>query len=673
MVLACLGVFAMANAQNYRMIVTMKDGSTTSFKADDVKDVTFENNGVTDTVTVEYVEVAGIKWAKGNLRYVNGVWSLADSQWATTQYVGGSDDQTLDADYKNSEYFSWGIVGKDAVDGTWCDAPGVDLTKFYSDDDATVVTEDYDEAVCGDLAKWATRGSYRMPTRDEFNQLIEQASQQYGYVTTSDGNQVYGLLFTNPEGEVTQDLEPREILQSELADGLFLPCIGLGWYDQITHAGKQGSYWSSTPVSSDVNGRDAYFLTISADGAECYSTLRSLRCGIRPVVNDETETPEEEYADMSVADLNALTADKEKVNLTLNDEPGFITYINDNDVYMRCGEQAIRLSSMGLETVVSVGDVCMGSIKGDFILDEGMPVLVSNDDTEASLANFMHLAGGSGIEPTEATIGEVVANQHRCDLIKLSNVKLIKNEYGIIYTKDGDMEVMIADGFGVSPFPETIDSTANYVIEGIFAAGNPLMIYPTKAIASVATEVENLAAFKQIPDGSSTLLKLTDAQVTYVFRPYGETYIYMKDASGAACFHNFSLGFDAEGKTINGSLTAKYSAGYVEATEATNADNLTITDGEAPQPIEKDVNELSASDIDGYFTVKNVKIEDAGNGQYRLATSEGSTDVYVSNGFYLDGNEFSSVDSEATYDVTGILSSDQGLTIKLTKWFTKSE
>ena len=672
-VLVSIGISVLSNAQNYRMKVTMKDGSTTVFQASEVKDVTFDDNGSTDTAAVEYVEVAGIKWAKGNLRYVHGEWTVADCQWASTQYVSGNTDQTLKADYQNSEYFSWGIVGKDAVEGSWCNVPGIDLTKFYSDGEATVETEDFDAAECGDLAKWATRGSYRMPTKNEFDQLVAQASQQYGYVTTPEGNQVYGFLFTNPAGDVEQNLEPREISLAELETGLFLPAAGLGYYDNITPAGRSGYYWSSTPIEGTTNGRDAYELDFSADEVGVSRTLRSLRCAIRPVVNGQSDTSQDTYVNMTVDDLNALTSDRSCVNLTINDVPATITYIYNNDVYMRCGDSAIRLSSTGLENVVSKGEVCIGTVKGDFKLIDGMPVLVGNDSTEASLTNFMHFPGGSEVGPTDATLGEIVDSQHRCDLIQLTGITLVENEYGIVYTESGDTQVMIADGFGVNAMPATIDANAKYVVEGIFASGNPFMIYPTKTVAYIPDEAENLAAFKQIPDGASTRVKLTDARVTYVFRPFGETYSYVRDASGAACFRNFNLGFDDEGKTLNGTLAAKYSERCIETTDSTNGDSLTIAAGEVPQPIEKKLGDITVNDVDELITVKGVKIVDSGTGYYRLATTEGSSDVFVSNGFYLNGNLFDSLDADSTYDITGILSSDNGMTIKLTQWFTKSK
>lgn len=92
-----------------------------------------------------------------------------------------------------------------------------------------------------------------------------------------------------------------------------------------------------------------------------------------------------------------------------------------------------------------------------------------------------------------------------------------------------------------------------------------------------------------------------------------------------------------------------------------------------PQPIEKKLGDITVNDVDELITVKGVKIVDSGTGYYRLATTEGSSDVFVSNGFYLNGNLFDSLDADSTYDITGILSSDNGMTIKLTQWFTKSK
>lgn len=672
--ICCLGLTVTAGAQSYRMRVTLNDGTVTTFVADNIKEVTFEDNGFSDSTTTSFIEVAGIKWATGNLCYQDNQWKIASNQWATTQYVSGSDDQTLTADYNNTEYFSWGMIGKDAVNGSYCSVPAVDLTQFYTDEETTETTEDYSLAVVGDVAKWATVGHYRMPTKNEFDQLVAKASQSYGYYTTSDGNKVYGMLFTNPaEGEdPEQDLEEKAFTENDINGGLFLPFSGMGYYDNILHAGRSGYYWTSTPVASTTNGRDTYQMEVNAsDGATVYVTSRNLRCSIRPVVNSNEGEQGSTYQTVDIKGLNDLTDDQSNVDLLMQDNPATVIYVNESDVYLRQDDYAVRLSGTGLENKVAVGDVCMGEVKGDFTLQAGTPTLVGNADTEESLSTFINFPGGSA-DAVATTVADVANKQHRCDLVQLSDFKLMQNSWGLVYAVKGTDSIMVVDGFGLNAMPETIDSTADYLLTGIVAEESPIgymTIYLTAPLQSVPASVEGIAAFKQIPEGASTILKLTNAVVTYIYKPYGETNAYLRDATGAICLSNTNLGLEEVGQTVSGSVKLEYSEGRAKSTEETSTELLTIATGEAPEPRAVALSDINDSLLSEWIEVNGVKIVDAGNGYYNL--SDGTNTVGVSNGFFLNGNEFTSISEDKTYTVKGIVCNDgNGYEVKLTQWFT---
>ena len=85
-------------------------------------------------------------------------------------------------------------------------------------DDLTVLLPEDDAAT----ANWG--GDWRMPTKEEWNELIENTTTTW---TTQNG--VYGELFTASNGA-----------------SLFLPAAGLRWDGELSHAGSNGYYWLSS-------------------------------------------------------------------------------------------------------------------------------------------------------------------------------------------------------------------------------------------------------------------------------------------------------------------------------------------------------------------------------------------------------------------------------------------
>ena len=69
---------------------------------------------------------------------------------------------------------------------------------MFTDEACTAETSDFAAALYGDIAYWATQGTWRLPTQAELQKLYNEASYQYGYYTTEDGKNVYGYLFTPP-------------------------------------------------------------------------------------------------------------------------------------------------------------------------------------------------------------------------------------------------------------------------------------------------------------------------------------------------------------------------------------------------------------------------------------------------------------------------------------------
>ena len=106
-------------------------------------------------------------------------------------------------------------------------------------------------------AKWG--GSWRLPTKEEYKELIQKCKWQR---TTQNGKKGYKV--TGPNG-----------------NSIFMPAVGFRDGSSLSFAGMYGYYWSSTPYES---------LNYNAYGLRFYSSdhfvdwdLRGLGRSVRPV------------------------------------------------------------------------------------------------------------------------------------------------------------------------------------------------------------------------------------------------------------------------------------------------------------------------------------------------------------------------------------------------------
>ena len=182
--------------------------------------------------TDDYVEVCGIKWAKGNLQYdpENGGdegfvenWRIAPTQW---HFVGYDETIAFDPEIKQiKDNFSHGGLGNGAFGYKQSRSSTTEdlCMKLWYETAGTQYETDFAHATLGDVAYWASFGKYRMPRVSDFMYLINNASYQYGYILTPDGFTVYGYLFTTPQGSRTTNYTPIAFNETEIDNGVFLP------------------------------------------------------------------------------------------------------------------------------------------------------------------------------------------------------------------------------------------------------------------------------------------------------------------------------------------------------------------------------------------------------------------------------------------------------------------
>ena len=166
-----------------------------------------------------------------------------------------------------------------------------------------------------DAASYHIGGGARMPTEDEWQELLDNTTNQW---LTSNG--VSGRLFTSKKN----------------GNSLFLPAAGYGysiWDGSLVDAGSRGYYWSSSIYTNNSNF--ACFLEFGSEGTNMYVKNRdSEGLRVRPVkqkgveqpqsvVNNQAKAPAKtEYLQGSWVDLGLPSGTKWKST----NEKGFYSY-----------------------------------------------------------------------------------------------------------------------------------------------------------------------------------------------------------------------------------------------------------------------------------------------------------------------------------------------------------
>ena len=210
-----------------------------------------------------YVEVAGVKWAKGNFIHYKDkatnkeYWGVAPAQWWISRYAdqGQGDNGTVigsqffKENYKDDvndiDLFRYGAI-KEALNLTSDKGKSMPtnkglVQKWYKGDAMLAAeTTDRSQAVTGDIVWYYTsekHNKYRMPQKSELAGLLNVNSWA-AYCYTDKGNKVYGMYFCDPKpGQTAVKATKLNFKKSfynlpdvtqevRLGHGLFLPLNG---------------------------------------------------------------------------------------------------------------------------------------------------------------------------------------------------------------------------------------------------------------------------------------------------------------------------------------------------------------------------------------------------------------------------------------------------------------
>jgi len=179
--------------------------------------------------TYEWVKIGGVKWATKNV----GAKTITDYG----QYFswGGVNGFTADQVTGGCRVFSW-------ADYELANGSESDITKYNSSDGKTVL-ESVDDAVIANLG-----GSWRMPTKDEFQSLIDATTNAWTSITI-DNVTVSGIMFTD---------------KTDSSKTLFFPAAGRCNDGSVKFVGSIGNYRSSSLYSNNV--KNAYTLNFNNSG-----------------------------------------------------------------------------------------------------------------------------------------------------------------------------------------------------------------------------------------------------------------------------------------------------------------------------------------------------------------------------------------------------------------------
>ncbi|MCR4995101.1 MAG: DUF6359 domain-containing protein [Bacteroidales bacterium] len=294
-------------------------------------------------------------------------------------------------------------------------------------------------------------------------------------------------------------------------------------------------------------------------------------------VTDGGDVPEPEYLELpSIARAKAAaTADKQNVNLTLNDV--LVTYVNGKSVYVFDGTDAILL--FGDNSGIATGDKISAAVKGQLYLYNGL--------TEIATTSYDNLAvnsQGNAVTPQEVTIADITNSfdDYENELVTITDLTPNAESWAsrnITFVDDSDNELVVRDNWSAAT-TLVFDPSKAYTVTGFVAiyanaTATTVQLYPR-----TAEDIDNgEAPVVYEPTG--------DGQLSNAYTIEDVRHLSSKTDAPAGWISGYVVGY------VNGQ---SYANGCIFSNEAPAAASAPATRAEEETPQVSNTNILLADD-----------------------------------------------------------------------------
>lgn len=327
-------------------------------------------------------------------------------------------------------------------------------------------------------------------------------------------------------------------------------------------------------------------------------------------------------------------------------------YYFNSDGYLMLGKAGSTLTfpafSFDVEKIVITGrDAASGSTKQNIYVGD---VAVSTETTGAKTANTYEIASDY----------QAAGNIYVLKVTSAHNTQITKIE---IYKKGGGSTVTVTAPTisGTTPFTESTEVTISgtpdggktyYTTDGSDPTSSstqytaPFTLTETTTVKAISYDKDNnassitsktftkeeenmannIAEFIAIESGKNATLKLNNAVVLYA----GTNDIIVKDATAGTDFYQTGLALNA-GQVLNGTIKgvrADYNGlKEFKKTDATNLDNVTITDGTVTPKTSTVAAVATAEDLTELYKLEKVEVV-ANGSNYDIVDGESTIRLY---------------------------------------------
>ena len=266
-----------------------------------------------------YVVIDNVKWGKYNLQYTPG---STTSGWESGYHLAKNPWDyfyTEDANYPLNrinrrgsiplntsssdiefDHFRWGDIEN---------AHNLSTSTEYWKSTSSLQKQVSGDKKYGDLAYYASKGSWAVPTVEQFEALLSSTGEYISYYQDDNNRYVYGVFFDpdvpqNLKGKVLDkdnrvlgnsntnktygafNNKLRQLQKSDFDKGIFFPMAGMYTYGgYLEKPGTQGAYWLDKPVNAN---QACAFLSYVSERNEAFSGIsrnsaKSVMYSIRPI------------------------------------------------------------------------------------------------------------------------------------------------------------------------------------------------------------------------------------------------------------------------------------------------------------------------------------------------------------------------------------------------------